>query len=221
MRQLRAVLLTLFILTNLSHAIPVPGIKADDLEDPDWFMGDMELWSGRLGAVGIELEPEKLQHGVRGLVWRYKQAVLDIREPFSPAFQAIKANQQWGLFAAVTEIPDRLVIEVDRGDGFEVVYQRLDPEHDWGDDIYRYRRIRGIWDSVKSGKKPRGTYRRLAMWTARRLFEEDPSVERVRFKLERLHLSSPWEPVNDEIEVRAERVHRREGLMADADGDRP
>lgn len=182
------------------------------LSDPDWFRNDMERWTTVLSAVGIDLTPEQLQHGVRGIAWRYRGAVAKMRDPFAPFFRAIKANQQWGLFGAVTEIPDRLVIEADRGGGFEPVFVKLHPEHDWREPLWRYRRVRGIWDSVKKGDKPKGTYRRLSMWTARQLFMEDPSIERVRFKLERLHLTAPWEPVNPEIEVRGERVHKRDGF---------
>ena len=185
-RQLRAIALMLVVAVNLIYAIPVPHMKEEALSDPDWFMTDMQRWTHVLGMVGIELTPEQLQHGVRGIAWRYKQGVLAVREPVAPLFRSIKANQQWGLFGAVTEIPDRLVIEVDRGDGYVPVFVKLDPEHDWREPVWRYRRIRGIWDSVKDGDKPRGTYRRLSMWTSRQLFLEDPSIQRVRFKLERL-----------------------------------
>lgn len=203
-------MLTVVIVANVLYGIPTPSVSAEDLEDPDWYIKPITRWSERLASTGIDISPELLQHGVRGAAWRFREGVAWLREPVAPVFRRLRASQQWGLFGAVTEAPDSLVIEVDRGEGFERLFAKFEPEHQWREPVWRYRRVRGIWDSVRTDKKPRGTYRRLAMWTARELFLEDPNIEIVRFKLERTRLRDPWEAPNDEVTVRAAITHHRE-----------
>ena len=215
LRQLRAVVLLLVVVANLTHAIPLPGVKDDDRDDPEWFIADMHRWSGILRHAGVEVEPAALQQIVLKTVFGYRDAVRAIRAPASPVFRALKSDQQWGLFAAVTQAPDRLVIEVNRGQRWEPVFIRLDPIYDWNADLYRFRRIRGIWDSSDPKKQPKGTYRRLARWTAERLFEEDPTVEEVRFVLHRQRLTLPSDDTTYEVVVHADRTHKRSVLMAE------
>ena len=218
-RQLRAVVILVVIVVNLLYAVPFPKMKEKDLEDPEWMNSDMELISELLGKVGIERSRAEVTDQVRSLAWDTRGVITTMRKPIQPVFRLTKTTQQWGLFASVTERPDRLFIEVDRGDEeWERIYQHLDPEMDWRQGLFRFRRVRGIWDSV-SGKQPKGTYIRLSKWVARQIMLEDPTVERVRFGLERIFLTPPFEQPDNRVKRRGEQIHTREGLFESDDVD--
>ena len=206
-RQVRGLLLLVVIVANLTHAIPYPRISEEDLADPEWRKADFEQWERWLSRVGLSLEPGWLKQ----LGFDVKQVVLTLRAPFSPYFDLTQTNQQWGLFAVVTEAPDALIVEVRRDGEWEELYRRLHPEHDWHDRQLKFRRLRGVWDGVKD--EPKGTYKRFSVWLARTVFEEQPDVDRVRVLLEKRTLTLPWEEPDERVERRAERYHKRENHM--------
>ena len=215
-RQVRGLLLLVVIVANLIYAIPFPRITEDDLADPEWRKVDFDRWEGWLGNVGIGGEPGWLMAVIKEVGWTYKQALVGLRTPFQPYFDATQTNQQWGLFAVVTESPDVLVVEVRRSGEWEELYRRLDREHAWHDRQLKFRRLRGVWDGVKD--EPKGTYKRFTVWLAREVFEEQPDVDRVRVLLERHHLALPWEEPDPEGERRAERYHKRENHRTGEEG---
>lgn len=197
----------LVILANLIFAIPFPKMSEEERADPEWRSGDVDVWFAVLGPV-TGMDRARFGALAREVVWGTRQAIKALRFPFEPVFSALHVNQQWGLFAVVTEEPDSLVVEVRRGGEWETLYRRLDGDHDWHDAQLKYRRIRGVWDGVKD--EPKGTYKRLTDWIAWTVFAEQPDVDRVRVVLERRQLSLPWEPIDPEVTRRAERYHRRE-----------
>lgn len=200
------------IVGNVVGAIPRVKMTPEERADPDFLRPDLERWHAVLGPV---LTYEQLRTVAVETGWGWKTFVDALRFPFQPFFDATKTNQQWGLFAVVTETPERLVIEVRRNGEWETIYRRLDPEHGWHEHQLKYRRIRGIWDSVKD--PPKGTYKRLTLWIARTVFLEQPDVDRVRVRLERSYLTLPWEEPDPRITYRAERYHRREKVMVEAE----
>ncbi|MBX2802991.1 MAG: hypothetical protein KTR31_35235 [Myxococcales bacterium] len=208
-RQLRAVLLLIVVVANLVYAIPYPRIDEEDLEDPSWFQEEFQRWSTTLGQVGVAMPADVLQERVRSVGYGFKQLVMTLRLPFKPYFSAIRGSQQWGLFASVTQQPDTLVIEV-RGDGdtWQELYRRLHPEHRWRDDVFKYRRLRGVWDGVRD--EPKGTYKRFSVWVAKEVFRELPDVKRVRLYLDRRRARPPGSDEVFEAERRALRHHKRE-----------
>ncbi len=217
-RQLRGLVLLVVLLGNLTHAIPYPGIDEEDLEDPEWASADIERWHSALSLVGLSPGHATLRERGRALMWSYKRFLDGLRFPFRPYFKSTRTNQQWGLFAVVTQQPDALVVEVHRQgvEGWEELYRRLHPEHRWHDDVLKYRRVRGIWDGVE--EKPKGTYKRFSIWLAKEVFREQPDVDRVRVALERRELFYPWVDTVAPVERRAQRHHRRENHMPASDG---
>ena len=209
-RHLRGVAMVVVIVANLIYAVPMPQITEAQRQDPQWQRGTVQALAPWLARAGVAQSVDDLQRRYRHLVWSVKQALLTLRAPAQPVFDALQTNQQWGLFATVTEAPDRLVVEVQRGPRaqWEPLYVRLDPEHDWRDPVFRYRRVRAVWDNVRQ-QQPKATYKRLAAWTADEVFVEQPDVTAVRFVLERRFLTLPWEPLVTLTQRRAERVHRR------------
>lgn len=208
-RQLRAILIALALIANATYALPVTKMKSEERVDPEFRVADMDVWWGWFGgpisAIGIDRDT--FGQVLRDYMWYSRELVLWLRTPAGWLFDNLHVSQQWGLFAVVTERPDRLVIEVRRNGEWETLYRRLDGSHDWHDPQLKYRRIRGVWDGVKD--EPKGTYKRLTMWVARVVFAEQPDVDRVRVVLERSHMTLPWVPKDEELVRRAERYHRR------------
>jgi hypothetical protein len=209
MRNLRAVLIVVALLANATYALPVSKMKAEEVDDPEFRANDVELWYRWLGAP-LGVTREAFGARIRRLIWAQHELVLTLRAPFGPVFETLHISQQWGLFAVVTEAPDRLVIEVRREGEWETLYRRLDGQHDWHDSQLKYRRIRGVWDGVK--EEPKGTYKRLTTWVARVIFAEQPDVDRVRVVLEKEPQTLPWVENTAETTRRAERYHRREEM---------
>lgn len=206
LKQLRAALILVVLLANATYALPLAKMKAEDLEDPTFRAHDIGLWYRWVGQP-LGVEQERFARWIREYLWRQRQLVLGLRAPWRPVFQTFHVSQQWGLFAVVTEAPDRLVIEVRRNGEWETLYRRLDGGSDWHDAQLKYRRVRGVWDGVK--EEPKGTYKRLTKWISRIIFAEQPDVDRVRVLLEKEHKQLPWEPLEPNRKRRAERYHRR------------
>jgi hypothetical protein len=205
--HVRAALIAAALLAHCVHALPLPPeLTAADVQE-EWRQHDIRMWQGWLGSMGISVTEEQLEDLLlRSTQWSDK--VDDTLEaPFDPVFDLLAIDQAWALFASATTRPDRLVVEVQRGETWEVVFRRLDPCCTWRDPVLRYRRIRGIWDGQK--QSPRPAYRRLSRWIAEEAFGDFPDVDSVRVSLERTHTVYPWEEPDPNVEVRLQRSHRR------------
>lgn len=203
-------MLAVVVVANLIAFIPRVKLDPEEFDDPELWKSDLEFWHEHLGFTG--LTEDQLRAIAVNTAWGWQKFVKGLRWPFEPFFKYTHTNQQWGLFAVVTEVPERLVIEVRRNGEWEVLYRRLDPDHAWHEEELKYRRIRGIWDSVKD--PPKGTYKRFSLWVARTVFTEQPDVDRVRTKLEKQYLTFPWEEPDTRLTYRAEKYHKREKVMS-------
>jgi hypothetical protein len=208
--------LAVVITANLISAIPRAKLKPEEVADPELWRSDLEMWERLLGGA---LTYEQLRGIAVGSAQGWQTFVDGLRWPFHLFFDLTHTNQQWGLFAVVAERPERLVIEVRRNGEWERVYRRLDPAYTWHEEQLKYRRIRGVWDSVKD--PPKGTYKRFTMWIARTMFTEEPDVDRVRVQLEKEVLTLPWEEPDPTLTYRAEKYHRREVLMGKEEPEEP
>lgn len=217
MRRLRAILVAYLVVGNLIGAIPTVDMKEEALEQPNFWRGELEPWVEALRPMSGITDEEARYATARHVLWTYHQLMRGVRFPIQPFFDLTRTNQQWGLFAVVSQHPERLVVEVRRNGEWEVLYRKLDPEHAWHDEQLRYRRIRGVWDSVKD--EPKGTYKRLTYWIARMVFTEQADVDRVRVVLERTQLDYPWNPPDPTVTRRAEKYLRREKFMGDEHPD--
>ncbi|MEQ1504729.1 MAG: hypothetical protein ABMB14_21000 [Myxococcota bacterium] len=200
-------LITIVLVANAVHALPLAKMSEEDLADPEFRSADFQLWYGIFGRL-LPYDEVKFAEICRRAMWAGRETVVMLRWPFKPVFEPLHITQQWGLFAVVTEEPDRLVIEVRRNKEWETLYRRLDGSHDWHDPQLKYRRIRGVWDGVKD--EPKGTYKRLTDWVSRVVFAEQPDVDRVRVVLEKEPKTLPWVENDRPTKRRAERYHKRE-----------
>ncbi|MEQ1565711.1 MAG: hypothetical protein ABMA64_08750 [Myxococcota bacterium] len=210
-RRVRAALLALAIVSNAIYALPYGKVTEEQRVDPKFHRAALDLWWSWFSPA-LPMTQDTFDRTVRGAMFFEHDLVGWLRAPFRPVFDKLHVNQQWGLFAVVTQTPDALVVEVRRGgDNWDTLYRRLDGDHDWRDPQLKYRRIRGVWDGVK--EEPKGTYKRLSRWIAKSAFRDDPEVDRVRVLLERTVVTFPWEPVDTSRARRAEQYFRRNELM--------
>jgi hypothetical protein len=210
MPTIRALFVAALIFGNLAHAMPHRGLTWAAVSHPEYGKADLDLWWSWFGSLS-PVSRATVEWWFRRWAWSQDQLVGVAQAPFDAPFHVLHVNQRWTLFARIAQAPERLVIEVRREGEWETLYRRLDPDHPWHDRQLSYRRIRGVWDGV--GDEPKGTYKRMAKWIAVTVFTEQPDVDRVRVLLEKVRLSPPWAPPEDEVTRRAERYYKREEVM--------
>ncbi len=211
--SLRAAMLSMFVVGNLLQALPFPTEAVDPKEAATWRAHDVSRWHGWLTAAGIYRgDGERFQADVVAGYGALAAVGAVIQGPSRPVFRFLRSTQQWGLFGVVTEVPERLLVEVRVDDTWVLIEQRLDPKHSWNDDIFKYRRVRGTWDTFKKGDKSTPLYESFCRWTARRAFADYPRADRVRITRERVPVAAPWETLT----IGVERLHERELSRDDA-----
>ncbi|MCA9493965.1 MAG: hypothetical protein KC621_28755 [Myxococcales bacterium] len=202
--RLRAVVLAIVIAVHGLAAAPIPHVVTqNDLRNPV-SAEEVRRWAERLTALGLERTPEQLGEEVIWWTERIGGAHHAALAPFRSFFRFTGTNQGWALFANPDTHPIRLQIRVrreGRGD-WEILFQRLDPEHDWAADLLAYRRVRGVYDAGGYRSRPRGNYRRFAKWIAHRVLDGDPTVQAVEIRSLRTHTTTPAQQPDPRIEVR-------------------
>lgn len=202
---LRAVVAALLVVGHLAVTGPYHHLTWEAVSAPSYAQREIERWSRWLGGV----DPDSVGWWYRRWAYAADGALGWVRAPLRPLYGALGVNQRWTLFAVIGTVPCGVVVEADRGDGWEVLYRRNDPEHAWHDAQLRYRRIRGVWGGVDRDA-PKGTYKRMARWIARSVFAEEPDVDQVRVLVEEHRLTPPWEAADPSRTRRAERTYRRD-----------
>lgn len=212
--EIRAALLAVVLFAHGIYALPIPPAVSEKDVKNELRQRDIEVWRSWMAAVGLHVSLERFERALIGSTQGLAKAHRTLKSPFKPAFELVGANQSWALFASASTAPDRLVIEIDRGEGWEPILRRLDPCCSWREPQLEYRRLRGVWDGQKGGM--RAGYKGLTKWIAREVFEEFPDAQRMRVYMERGVSVYPWEEPDPTREVKFERVHRRETIMGGA-----
>ena len=189
--HLRAAALCLVVFGNLMYAVPFPRKMVEEDKREVWRKGDLDMWYGWVGGV---IPHDRAAFG---------EAVIDgnnalyhvgsaFHAPVRPIFRTLRTTQQWGLFGIVAEAPEALVVEALIEGEWVEIERRLHPEHDWRDPVFRYRRVRGTWDTVRKDK-PAPLYDAFCRWTAQLAFADFPRATRVRVSRHRSFIMAPWE----------------------------
>lgn len=209
MKHLRAILITLFVAVNALYAVPFPKRVVE--KDGEWRTAEVDQWHLYLSAVGVDVERAWLEETGKA-IWGAGNTLGDtLKTPFKPTRKLFAVNQQWGLFASVARKPERLVVDIRVGeDEWRTVYRRLDPEADWRDHQFKYRRVRGVWDNLPD--KPGFTYKQFAAWVARNAFEDFPEAQAIKVYREEFHPTLPWVEPDPHLSLQHERVVEREGF---------
>jgi hypothetical protein len=210
---IRAALLCFFVLGNLVQALPFP-TKAIDADERDaWRRKDVDLWFGWLAGAGlIPKNRDAFQTRVVDGYDVLASVGAVVQAPTRPVFHMLRSTQQWGLFAVVGETPQRLVIDIEVDGEWKRLAARLDPEHTWHDDAFKYRRVRGTWDGVKPNK-PAPLYEAFSRWAARDAFRDHPEATRVRVLRAQFVVAAPWETPDPTITVLDERPFTRKETL--------
>jgi hypothetical protein len=196
------VLIAIGIVVTLLEGIPLPRAGRASLAHPA-NQRELERWSGIAHAVGIVLSPTELAD--RLVVVSETMGAEHARwvAPVAPLRRITQTNQRWALFSLADPAPYRMVIEVDRGSGYEPVFRALDAEHGALAAPLHYRRLRGVWNPGSSG--PRPAYPHFVTWVAGELFARDPRVAHVRVRYEQFLIPDPGhEPAGSPTTVFAE-----------------
>ncbi|MEQ1506938.1 MAG: hypothetical protein ABMB14_32220 [Myxococcota bacterium] len=197
--RVRAALLAAVIAVHAVAAAPLPHtVTRADLRSPV-AQEELATWAARLGMAPEALSERLI--AVTGAIGGAHRAAL---APFQPLLRLTGTGQGWALFANPDIYPSRLEVRIRRGTDpeFTRLYQRLDPDHAWADDLLRYRRIRGVYDAAGDGGKPRLVYRRFADWLGARILRADPSVTEVEVRMIRTHTTLRGVPPDPTLEVR-------------------
>jgi hypothetical protein len=207
-RDVRAALIAVALVPHLVWALPIqPALTEEKLQTP---LRQRELaeWSATLGRLGVDLPPDELGDTMITLTGRAAGVHRTLKAPFRPLQRLFGLNQSWPLFGAATTHPTRLTVEVVRGGRAQVWFRRLDDEHRWLHQRFRYRRLRGIYDLPPAGRTT-AAYRQFADGVAGWAFEADPEATEVRVYLEETPLTYPWEPPEPPGPVRHRHVVQR------------
>jgi hypothetical protein len=205
---LRAALLAVVVFVHGVAASPLPPspTTAKALANPI-AVEELDGWVRLLGGLGVTTNRAQLTElAVRSSVVTSELRGL-VTKPFRPLMRITGTGQGWGLFTYPNTHPHRLVIEVERGGEFQVVYRALDPEHRYLEPQLTFRRVRGVYDDNASKVRP--SYESFARWVARRAFADWPDATRVRVKMIRTHVVTPGQKPDPKSEVRLVRVVKR------------
>jgi len=171
---------------------------------------EVRRWTSALNSIGIGVSEEGLMN------FSYKAGEIasnsrsTLLKPFRPLFRTTGTGQGWGLFTHPDRFPDHLEIYGKGENGWQMIYQAFDEEHDFLAEQIAYRRIRGIWDG--SANKPKASYNNFVDWVAREAFESDPGLQSIRVQFRRSRTVTPGQAPVDLNKVRQRRVRHREDM---------
>jgi len=202
--QVRAAILCLVVAGNLLYAVPFPRKSVDDDDRETWREGDIDMWYGWLSGAGLPWSRQRFGELVVDANNRLHDLGRWVHSPVRPVFRTLRTTQQWGLFGIVAEAPEALVVEIEVDGQWTEIERRLHPDRDWRDEVFKYRRVRGTWDSAREDK-PSPLYDSFCRWTAQLAFADHPAAQRVRVSRHRHFVLAPWE--TEELEPK--RVNER------------
>jgi hypothetical protein len=209
---LRAGLITFALLVHSCYALPSPHtVDEADLATPEG-KEEIQRWVDLLGSVGLDITTEQLSQQTMYWTKWFNGWHSTFRRPFRPWMRYTGTGQAWALFANPDTYPHRIEVYVRIDKQWVPIYRRNDPELDWNDDFFRFRRVRGVYDGSTS--RQRVPYWNFSRDVAKRAFLDYPDADRVKMQQVRPHPPMPWEPFEPEETVRVKRVFRREAILA-------
>lgn len=193
--RIRGLLIGLVILLHLSLAAPWPDLGKRDLEYA-LAREELQRWSQRLAALGVEQSPEELRRRVLAVGAASKTVQARIHGPFRPLLRITGTGQAWGLFAYPDPFAGRLVVS-GRGPlvpDWTLLYRAPGQGEDWMVALLENRKIRGIYDDKGDRPRPAVIYDRLCDWLAGRIFARDARLDQVEFRLDLVAIRVPGDP---------------------------
>ena len=187
--QLTAAFIACHLVAITVLAIPAPLVAEDKVDDPKvqaWF----DRTTDTLHRWGVPASRETVEEvGVQlGRAW------LDARGavgwPASRYATWTGAKQSWRMFGTVPDKSAYLRIEVDRGEGWELLHVSRSEEHAWRKELFDNERTRTFVNQF-AWKRNRGAWKRCERWLEVAIAEDDPDVDRFRMSMVPVHFPDP------------------------------
>jgi hypothetical protein len=168
------------------------------------------LWAERLRGWGWQVSNEDFEAKLWGLTQRYLALRRAAITPVAPYAQL--APQGWGMFKAPPLEPSTITIEVREGRSpWRPLYLARSDEHDWNSRLLDHNRFR---KQIGRTSYDAALLRQMALWLARRAFDELPEVTDVRVRLVRITSLPPERRRAGEVPPR--RTERQEHIRRGA-----
>ncbi len=191
--HVRAVLLLLHIVAVVLMALPAPiGSDRDDTYEMASVREQLQQLSEALGAVGIEASEDEIAELSKTSARRILAARKAALRPFRPYYSLAGTRQGYRMFSGVSLYGDRLQVEIDRGDDWELIYLARDPDHRWRWWTFNHELTRSLLYRYVE-KRYRRRFEAMTRWIAREAATDFPDVERVRVSFLRQRTPSPAE----------------------------
>ncbi len=188
------VLSQLYLALPFLHRVSESGFNRPESKE------ELRRWGALVEAVGLDLDEEDLKAGL--LLWSH-WTTDTLRAPLVHT-RSLRKNlgfgQSWALFASPETHPNRLQVEAKVNGEWQLVFRRLDSEHQMMASQISFRRVRGVHDGV--GSRPGKIYRIFCRFIARGVFARLPAADEVRVAMYRSHTTPPHQPVDDHIRLR-------------------
>ena len=211
--QVRAGLIFFLLLVHGVFAMPwFHEIKASALSRPE-AIEELRQWRNLVVSLGIEVEQEEFNERLMAISTVLARPHKQLKATLKPLLKWTGTGQGWGLFVSPDTYPHRLIVEGRNPTTkrYELIYRRLDEEHEWWDSRFRYRRLRGIYDGATS--RPGKVYTTFCRWVAKAALEEYPQYDSVRVGFIRTHSVVPGEPRDTREPRRLLRTFKRDEVL--------
>lgn len=191
--HLRAAFVAFHLLAIVLVALPAVGGGLNrDAWSSATVQAELRAWAHRLNALGAEFTVDQLQDRLWRLAVRYERGRRDVLAPFVPYLRYTGTAQFWRMFVAPHRYPGRLRIEVDRGDGFEPIYEARSSTWAWRRAMLDHARMRSAvfraaWPHFRVSR------RELVSWLERLAASDFPDAQRLRVSFLRYRTRSPEE----------------------------
>jgi len=159
LRHLVAAFVAVHLFAVTLCAIPSvgPGMSRVAWKQPT-VQGEFQAWTERLNGWGLSITEPVLEDRLWTFASAYEGVRGKVMAPFDPYFDYCGTWQSWKMFVAPHRFPERLEIEIDRGQGWELVYEARSSEHTWlgswlDHDRFRAALFRYAWEQYARPRK--------------------------------------------------------------------
>ena len=194
------------LLVGAVQNLPFSAVTEKSLKNPV-AKAELQSWRTLLAKVGIERTVPELRMDAVGWGNGLADAKGKVLKPLKPAFRLTGTGQAWGLFTYPNTYPHKMIIEIRVDEAWVPVYRSLESKYDWKGDVFRFRRVRGVYDD--NAWNTRQSYRNFVDWVSRMAFEDFPNADAVQVYMERTRAREPGVDTDTTLEVRLLRSRER------------
>lgn len=191
MKHLRAVLVLLHCLAIFLLSFPAPvGVMNERSFAAPATQATFESYAGALQSVGLDVSKDELQQFLWDEGTRFMAVRSRVVAPFQRYLQAVGAGQGWRMFGTVNRAPAWLVVEVQEGEDWRIVYESRSEEHTWRRRQFDQERTRALVNDW-SWLRGKASYEQFGVWLAQRAAVDFPQATHLRTRMERRKLPPP------------------------------